>query len=157
MHKAGPAPAPAPPGGGSDPVQSCWGLTGEELRALLGLVSGTDILELEVGFPGGQIVLRREMAAAAAAQPHEPEPADSAPGPDESLVAITSPLVGTFKPAVQLGDDVDAGQTVGSVEAMGMPTPVDVPSGGTVVELLAPEGTPVEYGQALLVLRRPIV
>ncbi len=154
MDRAGPAAAQS--SDEIDPVRSCWGLGRHELRVLLGLVAGTDVVELEVGFPGGQITIRRE-AAAIGAGTAEAVPEDEAePVPDESLVAITSPLVGTFRPGVRLGDDVDAGQTVGAVEAMGMPTPVDVPSGGIVVEILAPEGTPVEYGQPLLVLRRPV-
>jgi biotin carboxyl carrier protein len=37
---------------------------------------------------------------------------------------------------------------------MGMPTSVDAPEGGTVEEVLAGPSSPVEYGQALLVLRR---
>ena len=153
MDEAGPSAAPRPDG--LDPVRACWGLSGAELRSLIGLVSGTDVVELDIGFPGGQLSIRREQATASVDGLLATEPRQEfAPVPDGSLVAITSPLVGTFRPSVALGDVVSDGQMVGAVEAMGMPTPVDVPSSGTVVEILAPEGTPVEYGQPLLVLRR---
>jgi biotin carboxyl carrier protein len=35
-----------------------------------------------------------------------------------------------------------------------MPTSVDAPQSGTVEDLLVQDGSPVEYGQPLIVLRR---
>ena len=69
-------------------------------------------------------------------------------------LAIASPLVGIFHPSVSVGGTVESGQPIGAVEALGMPTTVDAPHGGTVEELLVTDGSPVEYGQPLLILRR---
>jgi biotin carboxyl carrier protein len=69
-------------------------------------------------------------------------------------LAITSPLVGIFHPAVQAGQQVQTGQSIGAIEALGMPTSVDAPQSGTVEDLLVQDGSPVEYGQPLLILRR---
>ncbi|WP_436756911.1 acetyl-CoA carboxylase biotin carboxyl carrier protein [Streptosporangium sp. V21-05] len=75
--------------------------------------------------------------------------------------AVTSPLVGTFyvaaepgaPPFVQPGDQVDAGQTIGIVEAMKLMNPVVAGHAGEVVEVVAGNGEPVEYGQVLVRLR----
>jgi acetyl-CoA carboxylase biotin carboxyl carrier protein len=69
-------------------------------------------------------------------------------------MAITSPLVGIFHASVTIGDNVQPGQSIGAVEALGMPTSVDAPQPGTIEELLVRDGSPVEYGQPLLILRR---
>jgi acetyl-CoA carboxylase biotin carboxyl carrier protein len=75
--------------------------------------------------------------------------------------AVTAPLVGTFyvaaepgaPPFVQPGDRVDAGQTIGIVEAMKLMNPVTAGHAGEVVEVVAGNGEPVEYGQVLVRLR----
>lgn len=124
----------------------CSGLSASELSAVLNLVSGTDISELDVTFGATRLSLRRPPVVAAA-------PAVSPPAEPRSL-AITSPLVGIFHPSVTTGDNVQPGQSIGAVEVLGMPTSVDAPRSGSVEELLVQDGSPVEYGQPLLVLRR---
>jgi biotin carboxyl carrier protein len=131
------------------------GLDEVELDRLLELVTGSDVLELEIASGKSSIRLRRDLAAA------EPFVAIEAARPDgagglalEHLRAITSPLVGIFQPEVRAGDTVAPGQLLGTITAMGMPTSVDAPQGGVVEEVLAGPGSAVEFGQALLVLRR---
>lgn len=92
-------------------------------------------------------------------------PADSGPlgaaREQSSSHAVTAPLVGTFyvaaepgaPPFVQPGDRVDAGQTIGVVEAMKLMNPVVAGHAGEVVEVVAGNGEPVEYGQVLVRLR----
>ena len=133
-----------------DPLLVCAGLTTDELVAMLALVAGTDICELDVTLGTTRFSLRRPAvvapvwaAANAAIAPAEP-----------SSLAITSPLVGIFRPSVGTGESVQPGQSIGAIEALGMPSSVDAPQGGTVEELLVHEGSPVEYGQPLLILRR---
>ncbi|GAA2846273.1 hypothetical protein GCM10010517_02930 [Streptosporangium fragile] len=80
---------------------------------------------------------------------------------DAGLREITAPLVGTFyvapepgaPPYVQVGEHVRAGQTVGIVEAMKLMNPVKSDLAGEVVEVVTGDGTPVEYGQALVRIR----
>jgi acetyl-CoA carboxylase biotin carboxyl carrier protein len=79
---------------------------------------------------------------------------------DEQLVIVTSPMVGTFyrapapgaDPFVTVGDLVEPGQTIGIVEAMKLMNQIAAESGGRVIEILADDGQPVEFGQALVAL-----
>jgi acetyl-CoA carboxylase biotin carboxyl carrier protein len=132
-----------------DPLQACAGLSADELVELLAMVGGTDICELDVTRGTTRFSLRRPAVIAPAAS------SGSAGAPLESpSLAITSPLVGIFRPSVSMGDSVQPGQLIGAIEALGMPSSVDAPQGGTVEQLLVHAGSPVEYGQPLLILRR---
>ncbi len=138
------------------PLRKYAGLDEHELRQVLALVEGTDVLELEVAFGSGRLALRRPAVGAAGwtgTAATLPAAQHDHPGPEPPL-AITSPLVGIFRPSVRPGDQVAEGQPLGAIEALGMPTSVDAPQGGTVEEVLVADGSPVEYGQPLLVLKR---
>jgi len=135
-----------------DALVSFAGLTSRELSQVLDLVAGTDIAELDITHGSTRLRLKRPPVAAIA-QPTA-EVREVAPVEPLSL-AIASPLVGIFHPAVHAGDSVQPGQSIGAIEALGMPTSVDAPQSGTVEDLLVQDGSPVEYGQPLLVLRRP--
>ncbi|MBI4493184.1 MAG: acetyl-CoA carboxylase biotin carboxyl carrier protein [Chloroflexi bacterium] len=132
-------------------------LSEAELRALLDLVGGSDLFELEVEHDGLRVCIRRDPAslatppqAAASAGPAAPPTA--APPVDLSHV-IASPRVGVFHSSVRAGDAVAPGQAVGTVEALRMRHPVEAEVGGMVEEVLASDGHAVEYGQALVRLR----
>ena len=70
---------------------------------------------------------------------------------------VESPLVGTFyaapkedaDPFVSVGDPVRKGQTLAIIEAMKLMNEIESEYDGTVAEILAENGTPVEYGQPL--------
>jgi biotin carboxyl carrier protein len=126
------------------------GLTADELSDLLGLVSATDITELDLTVGTTHLSLRRP----AVAQPAPVTDSIASPPGEPASLAITSPGVGIFRPAVGKGDIVQPGQLIGAIEALGMPTSIDAPRSGTVEELLVQDGDAVEYGQALLILRR---
>jgi acetyl-CoA carboxylase biotin carboxyl carrier protein len=134
----------------ADPLLAHSGLSEADLSAVLELIAGTDVVELDLTVGGSHVKLRR--SASAGAPPRADETAQ--PIPDSGTLAIASPLVGTFHPAVKTGDAVAHGQVIGAIEALGMPTSVDAPQEGTVEDLLVPDGSPVEYGQPLLLLRR---
>jgi acetyl-CoA carboxylase biotin carboxyl carrier protein len=85
--------------------------------------------------------------------------APAAPAPiDPAEFVITSPMVGTYyatpspgaPPFVQLGEAVEAGQTVGIVEAMKIMNEIVAERGGTVTALLVENGQAVEYGSPLI-------
>ena len=73
---------------------------------------------------------------------------------------IKAPLVGTFyragqpgaAPFVSEGDTVDAGQTVGIVEAMKLMNQVQADVGGKVSKILAEDGAWVEFEQTLMLI-----
>ncbi|MEU4542250.1 acetyl-CoA carboxylase biotin carboxyl carrier protein [Nonomuraea dietziae] len=98
---------------------------------------------------------------AAPAVPAQPPGAEEEAGEDPALTAVTAPLVGTFyhapepgaAPYVRVGDRVRAGQTVGVVEAMKLMNQVVAEQEGEVVEVVAGNAEPVEYGQALVRIR----
>jgi acetyl-CoA carboxylase biotin carboxyl carrier protein len=125
-------------------------LSQAELADVLALVAGTDVVELDLSFGDSRLSLRRppSLAAPVAA------PAAAVSAQDSPTLAIVSPLVGIFHPSVKAGDVLTPGMAIGAIEALGMPTSVDAPQAGTVDDLLAQDGSPVEYGQPLLVLRR---
>jgi acetyl-CoA carboxylase biotin carboxyl carrier protein len=132
----------------TDPLAECSGVSEAELADVLALVAGTDITELDLTFGASRLTLRRAASPTAIA-------AVPPPAADASSLAIASPLVGIFHPSVKVGDVVAAGQVIGAIEALGMPTSVDAPQPGTVEDLLAIDGSAVEYGQPLVLLRRP--
>jgi acetyl/propionyl-CoA carboxylase alpha subunit len=136
--------------GDADALRDCAGLSADDLSALVRLVGATDITELELTVGRTRLWLRRpaSVTPSGAAPPVEPREPPS--------LAIASPLVGIFRPSVASGDPVEAGQPIGAIEALGMPTSVDAPHGGTVEDLLVQDGSAVEYGQPLLIMRRHV-
>jgi acetyl-CoA carboxylase biotin carboxyl carrier protein len=122
---------------------------------VLDLVAGTDVIELEVSTGTARLSLwRQPVLALTAPSAADGQVTQETPLPAGAPLAIASPLVGIFHPSVKPGDSVQQGQAIGAIEALGMPTSVDAPQSGTVGDLLALDGTPVEYGQPLIVLRR---
>jgi acetyl-CoA carboxylase biotin carboxyl carrier protein len=78
----------------------------------------------------------------------------------KQLVEIKSPMVGTFyaapspdsSPYVSLNERVTVGQVVCIVEAMKLMNEIESEVSGTVVRILAENGKPVEFGQALFLI-----
>jgi acetyl-CoA carboxylase biotin carboxyl carrier protein len=79
-----------------------------------------------------------------------------------TTMPVTSPIVGTFyraaepgaAPFVTVGDVVEAGQTIGVVEAMKLLNPVAADVGGTVAQVCVGNAESVEFGQVLVELTR---
>lgn len=75
---------------------------------------------------------------------------------------ITSPMVGMFyvapaedaDPFVQVGDKVKAGDTVCIIEAMKLMNEIVADQDGVITEILATNGTIVEFGQPLFSIRK---
>ncbi|MDX2705187.1 acetyl-CoA carboxylase biotin carboxyl carrier protein subunit [Streptomyces sp. PA03-6a] len=73
---------------------------------------------------------------------------------------VCAPTVGTFyhapepgeRPCVSVGDLVRPGQPVGVLEVMKMMSIVEADAAGRVVEVVVPDGQPVEFQQALIAL-----
>jgi acetyl-CoA carboxylase biotin carboxyl carrier protein len=72
--------------------------------------------------------------------------------------SVPAPLLGTFyrapkpgaPPYVEVGSQVREDTIVGIIEVMKLMNTVRAGSAGTVVEILVPDGTLVEYGQVLM-------
>ena len=92
------------------------------------------------------------------------EPSAAAPGPvaEPEVVPVRVKLVGTFYlkrqdetlALVQVGTHVAEGQVVGAIEALGKWTGVLSPVAGEVVEIVAQEGAPVQYGDVVMRIKR---
>ena len=78
----------------------------------------------------------------------------------KSGLEVTAPMVGTFyngpapgaKPFVEIGSEVKPGDTLCIIEAMKMMNQIECETSGRVVSILVENGSPVEFGQALLVI-----
>src|SRR5258708_2456071 len=135
----------------TDSLHTCSGVSAAELSTVLDLISGTDISELDVTAGRTRLRLRRPAVVAPSAA------AAAAPAVEPHSLAITSPLVGIFHASVATGDNVQPGQAIGAVEALGMPTSVDAPQTATAKDRPAGNGSPVESAQPLLILPRAVV
>jgi acetyl-CoA carboxylase biotin carboxyl carrier protein len=147
------------------PSGSRPGIDTEAIRTLSALLAETGLTEIEIEQNGARIRVARAGAmatiasqpAAAAAAPVAAAPAPSS-GPQAGAVA--SPMVGTAyvasepgkPPFVTVGQQVKEGDTLLIVEAMKTMNPIPAPRSGTVKEICVENGTPVEFGQTLLVL-----
>lgn len=136
------------------------------IRRLAALLEETGLSEIEyaegrrhvrVARPSGGHAAASHAAAnpsVAPAVPAGPATGHAPPG------AVASPMVGTVflapepgAPAfVKLGDVVAEGQTLVIIEAMKVMNPIKAPRAGTVLEIRVANGTPVEFGEVLLVL-----
>jgi biotin carboxyl carrier protein len=74
------------------------------------------------------------------------------PGADRSRSIATSPAVGIFEPGSRAssGTKVRAGDSLGTVNVIGVPQDVLAPADGIVGSTLVESGTAVEYGQELI-------
>jgi acetyl-CoA carboxylase biotin carboxyl carrier protein len=96
-------------------------------------------------------------AAAPAATPVAETPVEAA---EPEGHKVKSPMVGTFyeapspgaKPFVQVGQQVNVGDTLCIVEAMKMLNQIEADKAGKVTAKLIENGQPVEFGQALFVI-----
>lgn len=80
---------------------------------------------------------------------------------DAGLVAVVSPVVGTFwaspspgqPPFVQAAQTVDADQQLGIVEVMKLMNPVLAPQAGEIVQVCVKDADAVEFDQPLFLIR----
>ena len=152
----------------------------KEIKELIEMLKNTDISELEIERSGVKVRLRKggdatfhpamprmEYPPAAIVAPAVVEPvrpageASPASAPAASnQVKVTSPIVGTFyrssspdKPSyVEVGDMVKKGQVLCIIEAMKLMNEIESEASGKVVQIIAENGQPVEYGQPLFVI-----
>ena len=150
--------------------ESVGGFELREIRRLIRLVQRTGIGELEVtsgdrtvrisAVPAGSLV--HAPAARAAEAPDEGGAKASRPqaAATDTLVAVTSPMVGTFyrapapdaDPYVEVGDTVEVGQTICIVEAMKLMNEIECETRGRVAKILVDNTQAVEFGQKLFLL-----
>lgn len=144
----------------------------QQLRELLSAIAQTNITELNLKSKDFELNVRQGLSPVAVnnvvetvqSTPSIPTPSvntseSSVISPvDKNLVAITSPMVGTFYRApapgessyVEIGDRISVGQSVCIIEAMKLMNEIESEIAGQVMEIVAENGQPVEYGAVLM-------
>lgn len=150
-----------------------------KLKTLIELVETSGIAELEIQEGEERVRITRSQPPAAAATTTTLQlpmgaslvaPAGSAaspgaaapPAPSEEPEGhlVKSPMVGTFyraaspgaKSFVEVGDTVQAGDTLCIIEAMKLMNEIESDKTGVVKQILVENGQPVEFGQPLVVI-----
>lgn len=140
------------------------------IRELAKILRETDLTEIELVEKDSRIRVARQItvqqvatvaaapavAAAAAAPIAVPEVVSDAAHPG----AVTSPMVGVAylapepgaAPFITVGGRVAQGQTVMLIEAMKTFNQIRAPRAGVVTRILIESGSPVEYGEPLLII-----
>ena len=151
----------------------------KDLKSLIKLVTETDITEFNLETEGEKIHIKRgpekefvqfaaPQAPVAAVIPEpvsratEASPGASAPAVNDMYDAVPSPMVGTVyrkpspeaAPFVEVGDVVEAGQTLCLVEAMKMYNEIEAEFKCKIVEIVKADATPVEFGETLFLVER---
>jgi acetyl-CoA carboxylase biotin carboxyl carrier protein len=144
------------------------------VRELAGLLTNTDLTEIEVEKGDLRIRIARTVAAAAPVTVMSAPPvAAAAPAPVAMMAPVqasapvankedivTSPMVGTAyrrpspdaKAFIDVGSVVARGDKLLLIEAMKTFNDIVAPKAGTVTAIHVEDGQPVEYGEALIVI-----
>ncbi len=145
-----------------------------KLKKLIDLVQESGIAELELTEGEEKVRISRFGASAqpmmmpqmyqlptapAAPAAAAPVVAEAAPAAIEGHV-VKSPMVGTFyrasspgaKPFVEVGQSVNAGDTLCIIEAMKLLNEIEADQGGVIKAILVENGQPVEYGEPLFII-----
>jgi len=146
-----------------------------KVKKLIELLEESGIAELEISegeesvrisrYPGGvaPAPMHYAMPAPAIAAPAAVAPvAIAAPPAAVSKVdhTVTAPMVGTFyasatpgaKAFVDIGSEVNVGDTLCIIEAMKMMNQIESDKAGRVTAVLTKNGDPVEFGQPLFII-----
>jgi len=143
-----------------------------KLKTLIDLVESSGIAELEISEGEERVRITRSTAAApqqfyaapqqqmAAPQPVAAAPAEAPKAAEPEGHAVKSPMVGTFyrcpspgaKSFVEVGQSVNAGDTLCIIEAMKLLNEIESDKAGVVKAVLVENGQPVEFGQPLFII-----
>lgn len=151
-----------------------------KLKTLIDLISESNVHELEITEAEGTVRIVKgppvgtapQVQYASAPQPQQTiQVASTAPvaapvaaavpvSAEDAGHKVTSPMVGTFyrssspgsKPFVEVGDSVNAGDTLCIIEAMKILNEIEADKSGVVKKVCCDNGQGVEYGQALFII-----
>lgn len=141
-----------------------------QVRELLAILNQTNVEELCLKSNDFELTIRKGASAvstpsAEIAPPLEAiAPAVTASSPsapvvnDKNWIDVTSPIVGTFyrSPApdepsfIEVGDVIRRGQTLCIIEAMKLMNELEAEVNGEVMEIVAENGKPIQFGDLLM-------
>ena len=154
-----------------------------EIRQLIKLVESSEIGELEIVEEGKKLRISKNSkfesngmmamnpavmnyAAPVPAAPQVAAPAEAVTAEDSSTDSeyqeLRSPMVGTFYRApspeaeayVEVGQNVDTGQTLCIVEAMKLMNEIESDFSGKIVKIMVENAQPVEFNQVLFLIEK---
>ena len=140
----------------------------KEIKELIALMRKNDLSVFKMEKEGFKITLKKGTdfqpvitTTAPAVVPAAGPASSSAPAPTEKLREITSPMVGTFysapspesAPFVSAGQEVTEDTVVCVIEAMKVMNEIKAEMRVVVAEVVAENGKPVQFGQALFRLK----
>jgi acetyl-CoA carboxylase biotin carboxyl carrier protein len=149
-----------------------------KVKKLIELLEESGIAEIEISEGEESVRISRYPKSGPAAAPivhyaaPSPAPVHAAGAPAPAAVApvpvaapradhtVTAPMVGTFysaatpgaKPFVDIGSEVNVGDTLCIIEAMKMMNQIESDKSGRVTAVLVKNGDPVEFGQPLFII-----
>jgi len=124
---------------------------------------GEEAIRISRGTSGGTQVVHMAPAPVHAA-PHAAPAASATASPAPAALpaghAVISPMVGTFyraaspeaKSFVDVGSQVNVGDTLCIIEAMKMMNEIESDKAGVIKAILKENGQPVEYGESLFII-----
>ena len=142
------------------------------VRKLAALLDETGLTEIEYGVEGVNIRVSKAAnyavsAPLAPAAPASVSPAASAQPSDEAVTdtashpgAVKAPMVGVVYTSsdpdspdfIKVGDTISEGQTLLLIEAMKVFNSITAPKAGRVTQILVSSGSPVEFGEPLVII-----
>ncbi len=149
-------------------------LTARDIAEIAKLLDSSHFSSLDLTMGDFRLRIRRDggwsgradddepVSAARPVEAESPPPLDQEAGAARAgEIDVPAPLLGNFyeaprpgdPPFVQPGDTVDAETTIGIIEVMKLMNPIRAGVSGTVVAVLAANGSAVEEGQPLVRVR----
>ena len=145
----------------------------KEIKEIINLMNENNLSEIEVEKDGLKIKLKKtpehgteiitekfSQAPVGEVTQREKlkEPAETAT--ERRLIEVKAPIVGTFyrSPSpeadsfVEVGQEIEVGQVVCIIEAMKLMNEIKSEVRGKIIDILAENADPVEYGQILLLI-----
>ncbi|MEP3348424.1 MAG: acetyl-CoA carboxylase biotin carboxyl carrier protein [Marinomonas sp.] len=143
-----------------------------KIKKLIELLEESNVYEIEIKegeeavriSRGGAPVMAPMAAPVVSAAPAAAPVAASTAAPEAPAAiaghSVNSPMVGTYykssapgaKPFIEVGQKVNAGDTICIVEAMKMMNQIEADKSGTIGAILVEDGEPVEFDQPLVTI-----
>lgn len=143
-----------------------------KIKKLIELLEESNVYEIEIKegeeavriSRGGAPVMAPMAAPVVSAAPAAAPVATSTAAPEAPAAiaghSVNSPMVGTYykssapgaKPFIEVGQKVNAGDTICIVEAMKMMNQIEADKSGTIGAILVEDGEPVEFDQPLVTI-----
>jgi acetyl-CoA carboxylase biotin carboxyl carrier protein len=148
-------------------------LTAKDVAEIMRLIEESTFDSISLEIDGVKLNLQRSSAGSSSKSADPPAPAAETilskptaktkvkPPSEPGLVEVKSPLLGIFyraprpgePPFVEVGRKLEEDTIVGVIEVMKLMNSVQAGVKGEVVEILAVNGAPIEYGEILMRVR----